>query len=275
MIRAGMASRHAAAMIALLAGIFALSHSQCVPADTGARKAPIHRLRIYEIFERNKQAFHARFEEHAVRIMAKHDFKIIATWETRKTDRTEFVYLLEWPDEQTMTDRWSRFMADQEWSEIKKRTAAVHGQLVGNIESRILQPTDYSPDVHHRPEQPPVVAAAQAKYAPVNPAHPQGARLAVLSGDPQTGPSSMLLKFGRTDGAMHVHSSDYHLVVIEGTMQHWSAGESQADAPLLGPGSFWFQRGEQAHQDACRSDQCVMYVQWAGKRDARLAPAQP
>lgn len=122
-------------------------------------------------------------------------------------------------------------------------------------------------------EQPTVVAIEQATYVPVDPARPQGAQIAVLRGDPSTGPSAMLLKFGRTDGAMHVHSSDYHLVVIAGTMQHWQAGESQADTPHLGPGSFWFQPGEKAHQDACLSDECVMYVQWAGKRDGRLAPA--
>ena len=33
-----------------------------------------------------------------MRIMAKYDFKIVATWESKKDNRTEFVYLLEWPD---------------------------------------------------------------------------------------------------------------------------------------------------------------------------------
>jgi hypothetical protein len=66
----------------------------------------IHQLRIYEIFDSNKKAFHDRFRDHAMRIMAKYDFKIIATWESKKENRTEFVYLLEWPDKETMTDRW-------------------------------------------------------------------------------------------------------------------------------------------------------------------------
>ena len=38
----------------------------------------IHQLRIYEIFERNKAAFHARFRDHAMRIMARHNFRILA-----------------------------------------------------------------------------------------------------------------------------------------------------------------------------------------------------
>ena len=67
----------------------------------------VHQLRIYEIFDNNKQAFHDRFRDHAMRIMAKYDFDIVAMWEAKNGARTEFVYLLEWPDEATMKDRWA------------------------------------------------------------------------------------------------------------------------------------------------------------------------
>jgi len=40
---------------------------------------------------------------------------------------------------------WSAFMADAEWSEIKRVTHAEHGLMVGEIEDRLLVPTDYSP----------------------------------------------------------------------------------------------------------------------------------
>lgn len=66
-------------------------------------------------------------------------------WEAQGKDRTEFVYLLEWPDETTMKDRWAKFMADEEWAEIKRVTAAKYGQLVGEIEDRTLRLTEYSP----------------------------------------------------------------------------------------------------------------------------------
>lgn len=113
------------------------------PAPAG-RENMIHQLRIYEIFEHNKAAFHARFRDHAVRIMKRHNFNILIMWEARTRDRTEFVYLLEWPDEAALTERWASFMADQEWSDIKERTAAEHGKLVGEIQSRVLHRTDYS-----------------------------------------------------------------------------------------------------------------------------------
>ncbi len=113
--------------------------------DGTESRTPVHQLRIYEIFDNNKAAFHQRFADHAARIMTKYDFKIVAMWESRFEDRTEFVYLLEWPDEQTMKARWSEFMADEEWSAIKKKTGAAHGILVGAIEDRTLKATYYSP----------------------------------------------------------------------------------------------------------------------------------
>jgi heme-degrading monooxygenase HmoA len=110
----------------------------------------IHQLRIYEIFEHNKAAFHARFRDHAARIMQTYGFDIIAMWEARADQRTEFVYLLAWPDEATLHSAWARFREDQEWKEIKRVTSAQHGDLVGAIEERVLAPTDYSPEVMRR-----------------------------------------------------------------------------------------------------------------------------
>jgi hypothetical protein len=129
-------------------GLFAflLMLSCLMQTAAAADRAPVvHQLRIYEIFDRSKQAFHARFRDHAMRIMAKYDFKILATWETQHNGRTEFAYLLQWPDRATLTDRWARFMADPEWAAIKKRTAAEHGQMVGEIQDRVLEVQDYSP----------------------------------------------------------------------------------------------------------------------------------
>jgi NIPSNAP len=105
----------------------------------------IHQLRIYEIFDSNKKAFHRRFRDHAMRIMVKYDFKIVATWESKKENRTEFVYLLEWPERKTMADRWQKFLGDKEWINIKKETGEMYGPLVGEIQDRTLNLTDYSP----------------------------------------------------------------------------------------------------------------------------------
>lgn len=122
----------------------ALLHVGASRADDAPR--PIHQLRVYEIFDDTREAFHDRFRDHTVRIMAKYDFDIVAIWDTRSDDgKPLFVYLLEWPDEATMRDRWTKFMADEEWAQIKRRTAREHGRFVDGIEERTLIPTSYSP----------------------------------------------------------------------------------------------------------------------------------
>ncbi len=105
----------------------------------------IYQLRIYEIFEHNKSAFDDRFRDHAMRIMRKYGFDIVAVWETKTGRRTELVYLLAWADETAKDVAWAGFAADEEWQEIKRLTSAQHGDLVGEIEDRILVLTEYSP----------------------------------------------------------------------------------------------------------------------------------
>ena len=121
----------------------------------------IHQLRVYcaaadrrtarsedyEIFDRNKAAFHARFRDQAMRIMRTYGFEFVAMWESKTDRRTEFVYLLSWSDAATMEEAWRRFRADDEWKEIKRATNAEHGDLVGEIEDRVLVATPYAPKV--------------------------------------------------------------------------------------------------------------------------------
>lgn len=116
-----------------------------------------------------------------------------------------------------------------------------------------------------------VVATDEARLVPLDPARPDGPRVAVLWGDPHSGPSTMLLELQMGAVPLHRHTADYHLVLLEGTMKHWAAGEDELAARPLGPGSYWFQPGGAAHGDACLSDRCLMFVSWAGRRDGSLA----
>lgn len=107
--------------------------------------APVYQLRIYEIFEHNKRAFHERFRQHALPTMKRHGFTILSTWESKSDSRTEFVYLLQWSSEQTMKERWAAFLNDPEWVDIKARSLTAHGPVVGAIQDRVLRVTEYSP----------------------------------------------------------------------------------------------------------------------------------
>lgn len=105
----------------------------------------LQQLRIYEINRGNRDAFHKRFQDHALRIMRRHGFKIIDMWESDSGEKIEFVYLLSWPDRSTMDSRWRELLADQEWIDIKKQTAAQSGELVRAVNSQPLIRVSYSP----------------------------------------------------------------------------------------------------------------------------------
>jgi len=109
------------------------------------QSTPIHQLRIYEVPKENRQVFNERFKDHAYRIMKKYGFTIVAMWETELNNKLEFIYLIEWKDENTMKTAWNNFMKDQEWKDIKERTSKLYGTFVERIEDRTLILTDYSP----------------------------------------------------------------------------------------------------------------------------------
>ena len=104
----------------------------------------INQLRIYSVPPHNRTPFLDRFRDHAARLMARHGFAIQAMWTQETQDTLKFVYLLAWKSEAEMTDCWERFMADQEWKDIKAETAALHGDFVLGIEEMVLQPTAFS-----------------------------------------------------------------------------------------------------------------------------------
>lgn len=142
---------HGAAFAALVLVTTLANATAATPAPEvaghadGTRSAPVQQLRIYRVHPGNEQAFHDRFRDHALRIMARHGFDVLVTWETESEGLTEFAYLLEWPDTETMQARWADFMADEEWAAIKRETGQRHGRFVDGIEDRTLRPTPYSP----------------------------------------------------------------------------------------------------------------------------------
>ena len=123
-----------------------------------------------------------------------------------------------------------------------------------------------------QPSKEPVTTSyKEARFVPVSPQQPDGPRIAILWGDPAIGTSAMLLELRKGSLQLHTHTADYHLVVVEGEVKHWSENESEAGAKVLGPGSYWFQPGGKVHGDACLTDRCVVHIVWAGPRDGKLA----
>lgn len=105
----------------------------------------IQQLRIYELNRDNRDHFHRRFQDEALRIMKKYNFRVLDIWESDTGEKLQFVYVLSWPDRETMESSWKALLADQEWIDIKKRTAAEHGELVKEANGQPLVRLSFSP----------------------------------------------------------------------------------------------------------------------------------
>ncbi len=104
----------------------------------------IHQLRIYRIEPSLKLEFDTRFRNHASRIMKSYNFNIVAMWYSELEGNTEFVYILEWPDETTMRTQWDAFMADTEWEAIKNQSREAHGEMVlAKVRDQVLEDTEW------------------------------------------------------------------------------------------------------------------------------------
>lgn len=105
----------------------------------------VYQLRIYEVSPDKRDVFHNRFKNHALRIMKRYGFEVIALWESSSVVNFEFIYMLKWPDAATMERQWRLFLEDNEWIEIKKKTASETGEPVLRATGRILNEVEYSP----------------------------------------------------------------------------------------------------------------------------------
>ena len=75
-------------------------------------------------------------------------------------------------------------------------------------------------------------------------------QIAVVLGNPQTGPSSIMLRFSPgSPRIMHSHAAGYYAVVGNGASKDWVQVADVATAPSQTPRDYWYQAGWQVHQD--------------------------
>ncbi|MEO1368912.1 MAG: hypothetical protein AAFX50_17180 [Acidobacteriota bacterium] len=109
--------------------------------------------------------------------------------------------------------------------------------------------------------------ALDREFRPLYDARPGGPNLFVVEGDPRSGPSLTLFRYGRDytgSGTLHFHTHDYHLWLIEGELKHWDETGSQETAPILRPGSHVYQPANLPHAANCLSARCTAYVVFSG-----------
>lgn len=102
--------------------------------------------------------------------------------------------------------------------------------------------------------------ADKIPYVAEAPDQPQ--RLGPLWGERAKGPAGTLLKVpGNWRAPVHAHTADYRAVVIKGLWAHWQMQGGEATKVELPPGSYWTQKANEMHDDACLSDtECVILL---------------
>jgi hypothetical protein len=106
----------------------------------------IYELRTYWAAPGKREALHNRFRTLTMRIFARLDMQVVGFWtpDPITSDTGDLVYIMAFPDRDTMQDAWNRFRADPEW-QAGKLASEQDGLLAAKVTSTVLLPTDYSP----------------------------------------------------------------------------------------------------------------------------------
>ena len=113
----------------------------------------------------------------------------------------------------------------------------------------------------------PLNDALDRNFRPLHEDKPNGPQLHVLEGDPDSGPSLTLFRYGKNysgSRTLHNHTHNYRLWLIEGKMKHWDADGSEETATVLEPGSYLYQPADEFHAANCLTKRCTAYVLFDG-----------
>ena len=70
--------------------------------------------------------------------------------------------------------------------------------------------------------------------------------------DPSTHRQSAVGRITKGSAPRHYHKGyDMQVVLLKGSMIHWTKSSPEASKKPLGPGSYWFQPAGEVHQNTC------------------------
>ena len=85
-----------------------------------------------------------RFEDHTLRIWARHGIEPVGFWLADVGTSNVLHYILRWTDMAEREKRWTDFVADEEWVKVRATSEAA-GPLLVRIVNEFWRPTAYSP----------------------------------------------------------------------------------------------------------------------------------
>ncbi|HEV3339619.1 MAG TPA: NIPSNAP family protein [Pirellulales bacterium] len=127
----------------LLLGTIVMTAATAKAADTDTR---VYEMRIYWAAEGKLDALNARFRDHTTKLFEKHGMTNVGYWVPLENPDRKLIYFLAYPSRDAREKSWKDFLADPQWQKAHRESEA-NGKLVDKVESRFLQPTDYSPAV--------------------------------------------------------------------------------------------------------------------------------
>lgn len=106
----------------------------------------IYELRTYTASPGKVEQLHRRFREVTLALFERHGMRLVGFWTPVAEDgpSDQLVYLLAFPDRDSVTARWAAFRADPDWIAAKAESER-DGELTARVESRLLESTDYGP----------------------------------------------------------------------------------------------------------------------------------
>jgi NIPSNAP len=126
----------------------ALALAALAPAPAArAQDSRAFELRIYTAEDGKLEALHRRFRDHTIGLFKKHGMEVIGFWVPTADDAAAantLVYVMAYPSQEARDASWKAFVDDPEWKAVYAESHK-DGPLVKKVESRKLDPTDYSP----------------------------------------------------------------------------------------------------------------------------------
>lgn len=135
----------AGALVLTAAALLFLASNQFGTAADEARSVRVFELRTYTAAPGKMDALNARFRDHTVKLFEKHGMTSIGYWtpsEGAGADDT-LIYILAHESRETAKKSWMAFGTDPDWISARNESEK-DGKLTTKVESRFLNPTDYS-----------------------------------------------------------------------------------------------------------------------------------
>jgi hypothetical protein len=105
-----------------------------------------YELRTYTAAPGKLDDLLARFRNHTVKLFEKHGMTNVGYWLPVDNKENKLIYLLSFPNREARDAAFKEFGADPEWQKAYKESEA-NGKLVDKVDSLLLTPTDYSPEI--------------------------------------------------------------------------------------------------------------------------------